>query len=56
MAMKEKLLIIWVFVVILISFAMRHFWSGAAYFAEHAVAFAWHSTPSLLHFLAGHLG
>jgi hypothetical protein len=55
MNVKEKVLIIWVLGLILIAFLMRHFWSGATYLCEHAIAFTLGSMPSLLHFLAGHL-
>ena len=38
MSAKEKLLLLWVFVVVVAGFAMTHFGSYLAFFIEHCFA------------------
>ena len=47
MSMKEKLLFVWLLVVVAFSFIFRHFWASAVYALGRAVALNLVSLPGL---------
>lgn len=55
MTWKDELLIFCVLCVVVVAFAVRHFFGGAFYLVQHLAAFTLGCTPALLHLLAGHL-
>lgn len=52
MSLKDAFLILWIFCVVLISFAVRHFFGGTAYLAERLAAFSLSYMPVLPHLFA----
>ncbi|HYS23530.1 MAG TPA: hypothetical protein VER56_06315 [Candidatus Eisenbacteria bacterium] len=56
MSMKEKLLFVWLLVVVAFSFVFRHFWASAAYTIGRAVAPNLVSLPGLVKLAAGICG
>jgi hypothetical protein len=50
MAMKEKLLFIWILAAVAFGFLFRHFWSCAAYLIEKIVALSLVSLPCVAKF------
>jgi hypothetical protein len=50
MAMKEKLLFVWILVAVAIGFFFRHFWGCAAYVIEKIVALSFVSLPCVAKF------
>jgi hypothetical protein len=48
MTVKEELLIFWILCLVVIAYAVRHFFGGIAYLAEHMVAFNVACVPGLL--------
>lgn len=54
MTLKDEILILWIFFVVVITFAARHFFGGMVYLAEQMAAFSIIQMPSLLHLLMGH--
>jgi hypothetical protein len=50
MAMKEKLLVVWILAMVAFSFLFRHFWSCAVYVIEKIVALSFVSFPCLAKF------
>ncbi|HLZ51021.1 MAG TPA: hypothetical protein VKP61_09730 [Candidatus Acidoferrum sp.] len=55
MTLKDEFLILWIFCVVLITFAVRHFFGGTAYLAERLAAFSLSYMPVLLHLFVKHL-
>jgi hypothetical protein len=55
MTLKDEFLILWIFCVVLITFAVRHFFGGTAYLAEQLAAFSLSYIPVFLHLLVKHL-
>lgn len=49
MSLKDAFLILWIFCVVLITFAVRHFFGGTAYLAERLAAFSLSYIPVFLH-------
>jgi hypothetical protein len=56
MSMKEKLLFVWLLVVVIFSFVFRHFWISAVYALGRAVALNLISLPGLAKFAVGICG
>jgi len=56
MTMKEKLLFVWLLVVVAFSFVFRHFWASAVYALGRAVALNLVSLPGLAKLAAGICG
>ena len=56
MSMKEKLLFVWLLMVVAFSFVFRHFWASAAYTIGRAVAPNLVSLPGLVKLAAGICG
>jgi hypothetical protein len=56
MSVKEKLLFVWLLVVVAFSFVFRHFWASAAYTIGRAVAPNLVSLPGLVKLAAGICG
>jgi hypothetical protein len=56
MSMKEKLLFVWLLVVVAFSFVFSHFWTSAVYALGRAVALNLVSLPDLAKFAAGICG
>ena len=50
MSMNEKLLFLWLLVVVMFGFVFRHFWASAIYVLSRAVALNLISLPSLAKF------
>jgi hypothetical protein len=55
MALKDELLIFWVFCSVMFSFVIRHLFDGAVYLAGHSAAASVLNFPVVLHSFAGHL-
>lgn len=55
MTLKDEFLILWIFCVVLITFAVRHFFGETAYLAERLAAFSLSYMPVLLHLFVKHL-
>jgi hypothetical protein len=55
MTLKEELLMLWIFCLVLITFAARHFMEGAVFMVEHVAAVSLAYMPALLCLLTGHL-
>jgi hypothetical protein len=53
MTLKDEFLIFWILFVVVITFAARHFLTGAVYLLEHIAVTSASCIPSLLHFTAG---
>jgi hypothetical protein len=53
MSMNEKLLFVWLLVVVVFGFVFRHFWASAVYALGRAVALNLISLPGLAKFAAG---
>jgi len=53
MTMKEKLLVIWVLVVVVVGFLFHQFWSCTVELFQKAVAFSFIPLPGLVKFAAG---
>ena len=53
MSMKEKLLFVWLLVVVAFSFVFRHFWASAVYALGRAVALSLVSLPGLAKLTVG---
>jgi hypothetical protein len=53
MSMKEKLLVVWILLVVVFGFFFRHFWSWAVYALEKAVALSVIPVPGLVKAAAG---
>jgi hypothetical protein len=49
MTLKDEFLILWIFCLVLITFAVRHFFGETAYLAERLAAFSLSYMPVLLH-------
>jgi hypothetical protein len=49
MTLKDEFLILWIFCVVLITFAVRHFFGGTTDLAEQLAAFSLSYMPVLLH-------
>jgi hypothetical protein len=56
MSMKEKVLFVWLLVVVVFSLVFRHFWASAVYALGRAVALNLISLPGLAKFAAGIYG
>jgi hypothetical protein len=56
MSMNEKLLFLWLLVVVVISFVLHHFWASAIYALGKAIAMNLVSLPGLAKFTAGIFG
>jgi hypothetical protein len=56
MSMKEKLLFLWVLVMVAVGFMFRHFWACTIYAIGRAVALNVVSLPGLAKFTAGIFG
>jgi hypothetical protein len=56
MSMKEKLLFVWLLVVVAFGFVFRHFWASAVYALGMAVALNLVSLPDLAKLTAGICG
>jgi hypothetical protein len=56
MSMKEKLLFVWLLVVVAFSFLFRHFWASPVYAIGRAVALNLVSLPGLVKLAAGICG
>jgi hypothetical protein len=56
MSTKEKLLFLWILVVVAIGFAFHHFWASTAYTLGRAVALTFISLLGLAKFAAGMQG
>ncbi len=54
MTLKDEILILWIFCVVVITFAARHFFGDMVYLAEQMAAFSIVYMPSLLHLLMSH--
>jgi len=52
MSMKEKLLLVWLLVVVAFGFVFRHFWASTVYALGRAVAMNLVSLPGLAKFAA----
>jgi hypothetical protein len=52
MSMKEKLLLVWLLVVVAFGFVFRHFWVSTVYALGRAVAMNLVSLPGLAKFAA----
>jgi len=50
MAMKEKLLFVWILAAVAFGFFFRHFWGCAAYVIEKIVALSFLSLPCVAKF------
>ncbi|MGB7282508.1 MAG: hypothetical protein WBE13_09625 [Candidatus Acidiferrum sp.] len=55
MTFREELLIFWIFCLVVVAYAARHFFGGIAYLAEQMAAFSTAYVPRLVHLLIGHL-
>lgn len=55
MTLKEEFLILWIFCLLVITFAARHFFGGLVFLVEKLAAFSIVCMPRLLHLLIGHL-
>jgi hypothetical protein len=53
MSMKEKLLVVWIFLVVAFCFLFRHFWSWTVYALEKAIALSVIPLPGVAKFAAG---
>ena len=53
MGMKEKILSIWLVMVVTVSFVISHFWASTIYALGRAVALNLVSLPGLAKFAAG---
>ena len=49
MTLKDEFLLLWIFCLVVISFAARHFLGGLVYLAEKLAAFGMVYMPGLLH-------
>jgi len=56
MSMKEKLLLLWVLVMVAVGFMFRHFWACTVYAIGRAVALNVVSLPALAKSTAGVFG
>jgi hypothetical protein len=56
MSMKEKVLVVWLLVVVASSFVFHHFWATTVYALGRAVALNLMSLPGLAKLAAGILG
>ena len=56
MKTKEKLLFVWILVVLAIGILFSHFCGGAVHVLEHFVASSFASAPGLVRFSAGLFG
>jgi hypothetical protein len=56
MSMNEKLLFVWLLVVVGFSFVFRHFWLSTVYALSRAVALNLFSLPGLAKLTAGIFG
>jgi hypothetical protein len=56
MAMKDKLLVLWILAAVAFSFFFSHFWGWALSALEKAVALGFTSLPGLAMFAAGICG
>jgi ABC-type Fe3+-siderophore transport system permease subunit len=52
MSMKEKILLVWLLVVVAFGFVFRHFWASTVYALGRAVAMNLGSLPGLAKFAA----
>ncbi|HTQ61521.1 MAG TPA: hypothetical protein VMI32_14950 [Candidatus Solibacter sp.] len=53
MTWKDEFQLIWILLVVVITFAVRHFFGGAIYLAEHVAAASAVCIPGAVHFLVG---
>jgi hypothetical protein len=56
MSTNEKLLFLWLLVVVVFGFMFRHFWAGTIYALGKAIAMNLISLPGLAMFTAGIFG
>ena len=49
MTLKEEILLLWIFCLVMISFAAQHFLEGLVYLVERLAAFAMVCIPGFLH-------
>ncbi len=53
MTWKDEFLMLWIFCLVVITYAARHLFDGAAYLVEHVAAASVLCVPGLLHLLSG---
>jgi hypothetical protein len=56
MSTNEKLLFLWLLVVVVFGFVLRHFWASTIYALGKAIAMSLISLPGLAMFTAGIFG